>query len=84
MICKAGKADLMQTKKWIRIFSFSFQYFLLIPELITAVGVFVTGLAGEKAGGRKSGFFEEIFVALSSVLNFSIVPTRYVFSEVFL
>lgn len=56
---------------WIRIVPFSFRYLLLIPELMTAAGVFVTALAGEKAGGEKMGLFAEIFASLSPVLILS-------------
>ena len=53
---------------WIRIVPFSFRYLLLVPELMTAAGVFFTALAGEKMGGKKTGFLAEIFAVTSSVL----------------
>lgn len=56
---------------WVRIMPFSFRYFLLLSELLTAAGVFVMGLAGKKIGGRKFGIVTEIFAATSSVLVLS-------------
>lgn len=53
---------------WIRIVPFSFRYLLLISEMMTAVGVFVTALAAKKTMGRKAGLLAEIFAVTSSVL----------------
>ncbi len=53
---------------WIRIVPFSFRYLLLISEIMTAVGVFVTALAAKRTSGRKMGLLAEIFAVTSSVL----------------
>lgn len=61
---------------WIRIVPFSFRFLLLLPEVMTAAGVFVTALAGERIGGRKMGILAELMAAASPVL---IVSAGYEF-----
>lgn len=56
---------------WIRLVPFSFRYLLLISEAMTAAGVFLCGLAGEHAGGKKMGLLAELFAAFSAVLVLS-------------
>lgn len=53
---------------WVRTVPFSFRWLLLISEGFAALGVFVTALAGERIGGRKTGILTGIFAATSSVL----------------
>lgn len=53
---------------WMRLVPFSFRYFLLLSELMTAAGVWLVALAGEKIGGKKMGILAELFAATSTVL----------------
>lgn len=53
---------------WIRIVPFSFRYFILISELMTAVGVWICALVGEAAGEKKMGLLTGLFAAVSSTL----------------
>lgn len=61
---------------WIRIVPFSFRFLLLLPEVMTGAGVFVTALAGGKIGGKRMGFLAELLAATSPVL---IVSAGYEF-----
>lgn len=61
---------------WIRIVPFSFRFLLLLSEVMTAAGVFVTALAGEKIGGKRMGLLAELLAATSPVL---IVSAGYEF-----
>ncbi len=53
---------------WVRLVPFSFRYFLLLSELMTAAGVWLVAVAGEKIGGKKMGLLAELSAATSSVL----------------
>lgn len=61
---------------WMRIVPFSFRFLLLLPEVMTAAGVFVTALAAEQSGGRKNGIVAAVLAAASPVL---IVSAGYEF-----
>lgn len=42
---------------WIRFVPFSFRCLLLISEIMTSVGGFLTAMAAERAYGKKQGFW---------------------------
>lgn len=48
---------------WYHLMPFGEQYLLLLTELISAAGVFLTGVAGRKLGGKRVGIFATVSVA---------------------
>lgn len=56
---------------WIRLIPFSFRFLLLLPEAMTAAGVFVIALTGEKTGGKRMGLLAELLASTSPVLILS-------------
>lgn len=53
---------------WVRLVPFSFRFLLLISEIMTSVGGFLTAMAAERAYGKRAGLLAGIFVMTSSVL----------------
>ncbi|MDE6021850.1 MAG: hypothetical protein K2H01_12740 [Ruminococcus sp.] len=72
-------------KFWLKITPYGQEYLMLIPELLCAASVYISGLIGNLLRGKRFGFILSILVAVSSSIiyqcAFEIRPYAWMFAS---